>query len=188
MDSVFKKYNVYEDVADIIAREVHKGNLQEITNKIKRIKIMNDFKSFVGELYVMDYKDEFCEDEGDTIINFTDMLIDTFVDYKLESKDISDEIILHGGSWTNDINIYKNSIFFRNENDRYQQSSDEIILHGVSWMNDINIHKNRIHDESNENDRYQQSCIYGYMNYLQEVEYEFMSKVYDNFFEDIYQD
>ena len=25
MDSVFKKYNVYEDVADIIAKEVNKG-------------------------------------------------------------------------------------------------------------------------------------------------------------------
>ena len=152
MDSVFKKYNVYEDVADIIAREVHKGNLQEITNKIKRIKIMNDFKSFVGELYVMDYKDEFCEDEDDTIINFTDMLIDTFVDYKVKSKDIS----------------------------------DEILLHGASWMDDID--KNRAHGLDENEIKYQQSCIYGYLKYLQEEENEFMSKVYDNFFNDMNQE
>tara|TARA_B110000259_G_scaffold11321_1_gene12359 strand:- start:5775 stop:6329 length:555 start_codon:yes stop_codon:yes gene_type:complete len=40
MDSVFKKYNVYEDVADIIAKEVHKGYQKEIN---KRIKIMIGF-------------------------------------------------------------------------------------------------------------------------------------------------
>jgi len=143
MDSIFKKYNVYEDVADIIAIEVHKGNLQEINKKIKRIKIMNDFKSFVEELYVMDYKDSFCEDEDDTITNLTHMLIEDFVYYKLNSADIS----------------------------------DEILLLGTTWMNHHNV---KVH----YNEKFL-SSIYGYMYYLEEEENEFMSKVYDNFFNDM---
>jgi len=152
MEVVFKKYNVCEDIANIIAIEVHKEIQQEIVNKIKRIKIMNDFKSVVEKLYVMDYKDEFCENEDDTITNLVDMLIDIFVDYKVKSKDIS----------------------------------DEILLHGASWMDDID--KNRAHGLDDNEIKYQQSCIYGYLKYLQEEENEFMSKVYDNFFNDMNQE
>ena len=81
-----------------------------------------------------------------------DMLIDTFVDYKVKSKDIS----------------------------------DEILLHGASWMDDID--KNRAHGLDENEIKYQQSCIYGYLKYLQEEENEFMSKVYDNFFNDMNQE
>jgi len=146
MDSIFKKYNVYEDVADIISREVHKGNLQEINNKIKRIKIMNYYKNFVEELDVMDYKDSFCEDEDDTITNLTNMLIEDFVYYNLNSNDIN----------------------------------DEILLLGTTWMNHHNV-------KVNYNEKFF-SSICGYMYYLGEEENEFMSKVYDNFFNDMNQE
>ena len=146
MEDVFRFYNIYADVADIIAIEVHKGNLQEINKKIKRIKIMNDFKSFVEELYVMDYKDSFCEDEDDTITNLTHMLIEDFVYYKLNSTDIS----------------------------------DEILLLGTTWMNHHNV-------KVDYNEKFL-SSIYGYMYYLEKEENEFMSKVYDNFFNDMNQE
>ena len=150
MESVFNFYSIYDDVADIIAKEVHKGNQQEINQKInqkiKRLEIMNGFKSFVEDHYVMDYKDEFCEDEDDTITNLTDMLIEDFVYYKLDSKNISDEIILLGLSWLNDNNKKVKGVDYR-----------EKFL----------------------------SSIYGYMNYLEEEETDFMNGVYDNFFKDM---
>ena len=53
-------------------------------------------------------------------------------------------------------------------------------------MDDID--KNRAHGLDENEIKYQQSCIYGYLKYLQEEENEFMSKVYDNFFNDMNQE